>query len=99
MEHNNKIGSGNLDAAGIELVERLIEIISTEGLVNPELLEPNATVDEIGFTIDDLTLIGNAIEREYDCDMMPDEAMQRCRTVRELVELMGRRIQAADSSK
>ncbi len=77
------------------MVERLLEIIAVEGLVKPELLEPHAKVDDIGFTIDDLTLIGNAIEREYDCDMMPDEAMQRCKTVRELVEFMGRRIQSA----
>lgn len=31
--------------------------------------------------------------------MIPDEAMQRCKTVRELVELMGRRIQSASSAE
>ncbi|SDH79378.1 phosphopantetheine-binding protein [Bosea robiniae] len=98
-EHDDKTGTGDLDPAGVELVSRLLEIIAAEGLVKPELLEPHATVDDIGFTIDDLTLIGNAIEREYDCDMMPDEAMQRCKTVRELVELMGRRIQRAASGE
>ncbi len=98
-ERVDKIGSGDLDPAEIELVDRLLEIIAAEGLVKPKLLEPQATVDDIGFTLDDLTLIGNAIEREYDCDMMPDEAMQRCKTVRELVELMGRRIQGAASGE
>jgi hypothetical protein len=77
------------------LVTRLLEIIAAEGLIHPELLDSHAKVDEIGFTIDDLTLIGNAIEREFDCDMMPDESMQRCRTIRELVVLIGRRIQSA----
>ena len=94
-DRDAKAGSGDLEPAEIGLVERLLEIIATEGLVKPDLLEPQAAVDDIGFTIDDLTLIGNAIEREYDCDMVPDEAMQRCKTVRELVELMGRRIQEA----
>ncbi len=98
-ERDDKIGSADLGPAETELVQRLLEIIAAEGLVTPELLEPQAAVDDIGFTIDDLTLIGNAIEREYDCDMMPDEAMQRCKTVRELVELMGRRIQRAASGK
>lgn len=93
-DDSEKTGSGGGDAeAG--LVTRLLEIIAAEGLIKPELLDSHAKVDEIGFTIDDLTLIGNAIEREFDCDMMPDEAMQRCRTVGELVVLIGRRIQSA----
>jgi acyl carrier protein len=94
-EDGTNIGSGDLEPTEISLVERLLEIIAVEGLVKPKLLEPHSKVDDIGFTIDDLTLIGNAIEREYDCDMMPDEAMQRCKTVRELVELIGQRIQSA----
>lgn len=77
------------------LVVRLLEIIAAEGLIKPEFLDSHAKVDEIGFTIDDLTLIGNAVEREFDCDMMPDEAMQQCRTIRELVLLMGRRIRSS----
>lgn len=89
-----KIASDS-EEAETGLVTRLLEIIAAEGLIKPELLDTRANVDEIGFTIDDLTLIGNAIEREFDCDMMPDEAMQRCRTVRELVVLIGRRIQSA----
>lgn len=94
-DDSTNFGLGDLEPTEICLVERLLEIIAVEGLVKPELLEPDAKVDDIGFTIDDLTLIGNAIEREYDCDMMPDDAMQRCKTVRELVELMARRIQSA----
>lgn len=61
-DHDEKIGSGALDPAGTELVNRLLEIIAAEGLVKPQLLEPQAAVDNIGFTIDDLTLIGNAID-------------------------------------
>lgn len=98
-DHGTNIGSGDLGPTEIGLVERLLEIIAVEGLVKPELLKPHAKVDDIGFTIDDLTLIGNAIEREYDCDMMPDEAMQRCKTVRELVELIGQRIQSAGNQE
>jgi|GEM_PF-6037970 len=81
------------------LVVRLLEIIAVEGLIDPELLDSHAKVDEIGFTIDDLTLIGNAVEREFDCDMMPDEAMKQCRTIRELVLLIGRRIQGSSAGE
>lgn len=98
VDEGTKIGGSAREEADAGLVTRLLEIIAAEGLIKPELLDTRAKVDEIGFTIDDLTLIGNAIEREFDCDMMPDEAMQRCRTVRELVVLIGRRIQSAENS-
>lgn len=83
------------------LVARLLEIIASEGLVNRDKLDLSAEVEDIGLELDDLTLIGNAIEREFDCDMLPDEEMQACTTVRQLVALIGRRLQerAADPSK
>ena len=84
----------NVRPAEAELVARLLEIIATEGLVKTELLEPDAAIDVIGLTLDDLTLIGNAIEREFDCDMVPDEDMQACKTIRELVTLIAHRLQA-----
>ncbi|MGO4171890.1 hypothetical protein [Bosea sp. TAF32] len=85
----------DLNPPEAELIARLLEIIAREGLVKSELLEPHAAIDEIGLTLDDLTLIGNVIEREFDCDMVPDEEMQACKTVRELVMLIGLRLQAA----
>lgn len=38
------------------------------------------------------TLIGSAIEREFDRDMLHDEALVQVRTVGELLDLMARRI-------
>lgn len=80
----------NLEEAG--LVTRLLEIIAAEGLVKEDQLEPHAPLEDVGLTLDDLTIIANAIEREFDCDMLPDEEMQACRTVRELVALMAGRL-------
>ncbi|KQK30023.1 hypothetical protein ARD30_16380 [Bosea thiooxidans] len=77
------------------LVARLLEIIAAEGLVKPELLEPDAVIEEIGLSHDDLTLIGNAIEREFSCDLVADEDMQTCNVIRELVALFVRRVRAA----
>lgn len=77
------------------LVARLLEIIAAEGLVKPELLEPDAVIEEIGLSHDDLTLIGNAIEREFSCDLVADEEMQACNVIRELVALFVRRVRAA----
>ncbi|MDR6831509.1 hypothetical protein J2X48_005194 [Bosea sp. BE271] len=97
MSDNSKETRTGGDSDG--LVVRLLEIIAAEGLIKPELLDSRAKVEEIGFTIDDLTLIGNAVEREFDCDMMPDEVMQQCRTIRELVLLMGRRIRSSGAGE
>lgn len=77
------------------LVGRLLEIIAAEGLVKPELLEPDADIRKIGLSRDDLTLIGNAIEREFSCDLVADEDMQECNVIRELVALFVRRVRAA----
>jgi len=79
------------------LVVRLLDIVAAEGLVKPDLLEPNAVLADVGLMLDDLTLIANAIEREFDCNMLPDDEMQACRTVQQLVMLMATRLRAAES--
>ncbi|POR55124.1 acyl carrier protein [Bosea psychrotolerans] len=84
----------DLTSSEAVLVERLLEIIAAEGLVHQEKLDPAASVEnDLGLSLDDLTLIGNAIEREFDCDM-PDNDMQACKTVRQLVDLIIVRINA-----
>lgn len=86
---------GDLSADEAALVKRLVEIIATEGLVHPERLDPGASLEaDLGLSLDDLTLIGNAVEREFDCDMVPDGEMEACRSVRQLVDLIVGRIAA-----
>jgi acyl carrier protein len=79
-------------------IDRLLEIIAQEGLVDKSKLEPHARLEEIGVSADDLVLIGNAIEREFDCDILGDGALDQCRTVAELLELLGRRL-SSDEEK
>lgn len=82
-----------ISVAEAELVEKLLEIISQEGLVDRARLAPDARIGDVGLSHDDLVLIGNAIEREFDRSMPPtDEELQQVETVHELVSLMGRRI-------
>ena len=82
----------DLNASEAALVERLLDIIAQEGLVDRAKLDMAATVTDIGLTQDDLILIGNAIEREFDRDMLHDDALQACASVRELVELIAARV-------
>lgn len=74
------------------VTERLLQIIADEGLVDRSQLEPHARLDEIGVSADDLVLIGNAIEREFDRDILGGDELENCATVRELIELISKRI-------
>lgn len=81
-----------LNEAEAALVERLLDIIAREGLVDRAKLDMSADVEEVGLSQDDLTLVGNAIEREFDRDMLHDEALHACKSVRELVFLIAARV-------
>ena len=81
-----------LNEAEAALVERLLDIIAREGLVDRAKLDMSADVEEIGLSQDDLTLVGNAIEREFDRDMLHDDALHACKSVRELVFLIAARV-------
>jgi acyl carrier protein len=76
----------------ITLLDRLIDIIAEEGLVDRVKLKPTATLDEIGLTTDDLILIANKIEREFDRDLLHDEELECAQTVGGLLDLIVTRI-------
>ncbi|MFA6965854.1 hypothetical protein [Bosea sp. (in: a-proteobacteria)] len=80
----------SVEEAGI--LDRLLQIIADEGLVDRNKLLPQAQLDEIGVSADDLVLIGNAIEREFDRDILGDDELEKCVTVRQLLELFACRI-------
>lgn len=80
----------SVEEAGI--LDRLLQIIADEGLVDRNKLLPQAQLDEIGVSADDLVLIGNAIEREFDRDILGDDELEKCVTVRQLLELCASRI-------
>lgn len=86
-----------LNEAEAALVERLLDIIAREGLVDRAKLEMSADVTEIGLSQDDLTLVGNAIEREFDRDMLHDDALHACKSVRELIVLISGRVTETDT--
>ena len=79
------------------IVNRLLEIIANDGLVDRAKLEPQASLEEIGVSADDLILIGNAIEREFDRDILGDEEFEKCTTVQELLHLAVKRISERES--
>jgi hypothetical protein len=87
-----------LNEAEAALVDRLLDIIAREGLVDRAKLDMSADVAEVGLSQDDLTLVGNAIEREFDRDMLHDDALHACRSVRELVTLIATRVAQSEGA-
>lgn len=81
-----------LSVEEVGILDRLLQIIADEGLVDRNKLLPQAQLDEIGVSADDLVLIGNAIEREFDRDILGDDELEKCVTVRQLLELCASRI-------
>lgn len=81
-----------LTFAETALLDRLLDIIAEEGLVERVKLEPTATLDEVGLTKDDLILVANKIEREFDRDMLHDEELEHVHTVGGLLDLIVMRI-------
>lgn len=76
----------------VTLLDRLLDIIAEEGLVERVKLEPAATLGEVGLTTDDLILIANKIEREFDRDLLHDEELESVQTVGGLLDLIVTRI-------
>ena len=83
-----------LNSQEAELLTRLLDIIAAEGLVDRAALSLDAGLEDVNLTADDLVLIGNAIEREFDSELSPsDTELHQVTTVRGLVELIARRVQ------
>jgi len=78
-----------------DLTRRLHEIIVKVGLVSPEKLQSNARLDEIGLSEDDLILIGNAVEREFDCDVLGASSLEACTTLGQLIDELRRQLGAS----
>lgn len=76
----------------VTLLDRLLDIIAEEGLVERVKLEPAATLGEVGLATDDLILIANKIEREFDRDLLHDEELESVQTVGGLLDLIATRI-------
>lgn len=82
-------------ADGANLTSRLLQIIAEEGLVARDVLEPGASLCDIGVSETDLVLIGAAIEREFDVDILDDTELEQAKTVGELLLLITHRVTAA----
>lgn len=70
-------------ADGVE--EKLLEIVSREGLIDRSKLSPEATLDSLGIASADVIVILMAVEEEFGAYIPVDGSLSDARTVGEFV--------------
>jgi acyl carrier protein len=80
--------------ADAELVNRLLGIISKEGLVPAEKLSFDASLDTLGVQSADVVVILLAIEEEFKVYIPVDSELSEMKTVGDLVRALAKHIAA-----
>lgn len=76
------------------MVERLLAIISKEGMVAPEKLSLDATLDTLGVASVDVVVILLAIEEEFGVYIPVNNELSEIKTVGDLVQELAKHITA-----
>lgn len=71
--------------AADEVEEKLLEIVSREGLIDRSKLSPEATLDSLGIASADVIVILMAVEEEFGAYIPVDGSLSDARTVGEFV--------------
>jgi acyl carrier protein len=80
------------------MIERLLAIISKEGMVAPEKLSLDATLNTLGVASVDVVVILLAIEEEFGVYIPVNNELSEIKTVGDLVHELAKHI-AANSAK
>ena len=72
--------------------EELLDIISTEGLIDRAKLTPDATLETLNFASYDMVMILMAIEEKYSVYLPVDEGISDVKTLDELLTVLTTKI-------
>lgn len=72
----------------IVMVEDIIKMIETEGLVDISKIEPDSTIESLGMASVDVVMVLTAIEEKYDVYLPIDGELSECKTVKSLVDVL-----------
>ena len=72
----------------ISMVEDVIKMIETEGLVDISKIKPDATIESVGMASVDVVMVLTAIEEKYDIYLSIDGELSECKTVKSLVDVL-----------
>jgi len=76
------------DPADLEIIEQTLAIIAKECAIDPDLLQPEARIDELGIASIDLVQTMFAIESHFDVEIpvVPQQSGAEFATVGDLIE-------------
>ncbi len=80
-----------------QLYEQIIEVISKEGMVEPDKIKPDATIESLDLKSIDIVMILTAIEEQFDVYIPMDGSFQEAKTVQELVDALAAHIKKEKS--
>lgn len=78
----------DMSSNDIVMVEDIIKMIETEGLVDISKIEPDSTIESLGMASVDVVMVLTAIEEKYDVYLPIDGELSECKTVKSLVDVL-----------
>jgi acyl carrier protein len=71
-----------------KLFDEIIEVICKEGMVDPEKVTPDATIESLDLKSIDIVMILTAIEEKFDVYIPMDGSFQEAKTVQDLIDAL-----------
>jgi acyl carrier protein len=71
-----------------ELVDQIIDVIVTEGMIDREKVQPDATIESLGLKSIDIVMILTALEEKFDVYIPMDGPFHEAKDVKSLIEAM-----------
>jgi acyl carrier protein len=81
------------------MVNEIIEVIATEGMIPRENLRDDATIESLGLKSIDIVMILTAIEEKFDVYIPMDGSFQEAKDLKGLVDAIGAHIVKEKAAK
>lgn len=74
------------------MIDQILDVIATEGMIPREKLEDDATIESLGLKSIDIVMILTAIEEKFDVYIPMDGSFQEAKDLKGLVEAISAHI-------
>jgi acyl carrier protein len=71
-----------------ELVDQIIDVIVSEGMIEREKVQPDATIESLGLKSIDIVMILTALEEKFDVYIPMDGPFHDAKDVKSLIDAM-----------
>ncbi|MGA3302637.1 MAG: phosphopantetheine-binding protein [Methylovirgula sp.] len=70
------------------LVDQIVDVIVTEGMIDREKIQPDATIESLGLKSIDIVMILTALEEKFDVYIPMDGPFHDAKDVKSLIDAM-----------